>query len=172
MRTIEEIYQELLGTFAQRAGFVPEEDCDLSVRLWAAAAQLQALGVQADWVLDQSFPQTAQGIYLDYHAGMRGIQRHEAVKAVGVLRFSVELEPVSDITIPEGTVCMTEGQVRFITTEVVTLKAGRLSVDAPAEALEGGSGGNVLAPLGVVCAYAAVFSLLAVWIFVSRALES
>ena len=145
MRTIEEIYQELLGAFAQCAGFVPEEDCDLSVRLWAAAAQLQALGVQADWVLDQSFPQTAQGVYLDRHAAMRGIQRREAVKAAGVLRFSVESEPVSDIAVPEGTVCMTEGQVRFITTEAVTLKAGSLFVDAQAEALEGGSGGNALA---------------------------
>jgi len=43
------------------------------------------------------------------------------------------------------------------------------AVDAARAAL---AGGNVLAPLGVVCAYAAVFSLLAVWIFVSRALES
>ena len=60
MRTIEEIYQDLLAAFAERAGFVPENGCDLAVRLWAAAAQLQALGIQADWVLNQSFPQTAQ----------------------------------------------------------------------------------------------------------------
>ena len=56
MKNIEEIYQELLAAFAERAGFTPEEGCDLAVRLWAAAAQLQALGIQADWVLDQSFP--------------------------------------------------------------------------------------------------------------------
>ena len=68
VRSTEELYQELLAAFAQRAGFTPEEGCDLAVRFWAAAAQIQALGIQADWVLDQSFPQTARGVYLDYHA--------------------------------------------------------------------------------------------------------
>ena len=66
----EVIYQTLLAAFAQRAGFTPEADCDLAVRLYAAAAELQALGIQSEWVLDQSFPQTARGVYLDYHAQM------------------------------------------------------------------------------------------------------
>lgn len=60
MKTTEEIYQTLLAAFAQRAGFTPEADCDLAVRLYAAAAELQALGIQSEWVLDQSFPQTAR----------------------------------------------------------------------------------------------------------------
>ena len=38
MKTTEEIYQALLAAFAQRAGFTPEEDCDLAVRLYAVAA--------------------------------------------------------------------------------------------------------------------------------------
>lgn len=143
MRTMEEIYQTLLQIFEQRAGFIPQQDCDLAVRLWAAASQMQALEVQADWVLDQSFPQTAQGVYLDYHGQMRGIQRQEAVKAKGSLRFFVESAPVSDVSISAGVVCMTEGEVRFVTTETVVLKAGELFADAPAEALEAGSGGNV-----------------------------
>ena len=142
MRSIAEIYQEMLDSFAERAGFMPEEGCDLAVRLWAAAAQIQALGVQADWVLDQSFPQTAQGIYLDRHGAMRGITRMPAAKAVGTLRFSVDLAPVSDLTIPAGTVCMTAAETRFQTTEAAVLEAGELSVDVPAEALEGGSAGN------------------------------
>lgn len=142
MKQVEEIYQKLLTAFAERAGFVPEPGCDLAVRMWAAAAQLQALGIQADWVLDQSFPQTAQGKYLDYQGQMRGLTRLPATKAVGTLRFSVEMAPVSDLTIPAETVCMTEGEVRFQTTEAVVLSAGALSVDAPAEALEGGGGGN------------------------------
>jgi uncharacterized phage protein gp47/JayE len=149
VRSIEEIYQEMLETFAERAGFTPDEGCDLSVRLWAAAAEIQALGIQADWVLDQSFPQTAQGIYLDYHGAMRGVTRLAATKAVGTLRFSVDTAPVTDITIPAETVCMTAAEVRFQTTETVILAAGALTVDAPAEALEAGSAGNT-AP-GTVC---------------------
>lgn len=142
MKNIEEIYQELLTAFAERAGFLPEAGCDLAVRLWATAAQLQALEIQADWALDQSFPQTAQGQYLDYQGQMRGLVRLPATKSVGTLRFSVETAPVSDITIPEGTVCMTADEVRFQTTEAVVLAEGTLSTDAPAEALEGGSQGN------------------------------
>lgn len=149
MRTTEEIYQAMLADFAQRTGFAPESGCDLAVRLWAAAAQLQALEIQTDWVLDQSFPQTARGIWLDYHGQMRGISRQEATRAVGTLRFTVEAEPVTDITIPADSVCMTAGEVRFRTVEDVVLKAGTLSVDAAAEALEGGIGGNAAA--GSVC---------------------
>ena len=67
MKTVDEIYQELLASFALRAGFTPDHSCDLAVRLYAAAAQLQALSIQSDWVLDQSFPQTASGRYLEYH---------------------------------------------------------------------------------------------------------
>ena len=86
MKTTEEIYQSLLAAFAQRAGFTPEADCDLAVRLYAAAAELQALGIQGEWVLDQSFPQTAGGAYLDYHAQMRGITRTAATKAAAARR--------------------------------------------------------------------------------------
>ena len=107
MKTTEEIYQSLLAAFAQRAGFTPEADCDLAVRLYAAAAELQALGIQGEWVLDQSFPQTAGGAYLDYHAQMRGITRTAATKAAGTLRFSVERAAAADLTIAAGTVCMT-----------------------------------------------------------------
>ncbi len=142
MKTTEEIYQTLLAAFAQRAGFTPEADCDLAVRLYAAAAELQALGIQSEWVLDQSFPQTARGVYLDYHAQMRGIARTAATKAVGTLRFSVERAPSTALSIAAGTVCMTEGETRFQTTAEAVLAAGELSVDAPAEALEPGRSGE------------------------------
>ena len=145
MKTTDEIYGELLAAFAQRAGFTPEADCDLAVRLYAAAAELQALGIQADWVLDQSFPQTAQGIYLDYHAQMRGITRTAATHAAGTIRFSVQNAPASDLIIASGTVCMTADEVRFQTTEEAVLAAGELTVDVMAEALEPGRSGNAAA---------------------------
>lgn len=144
MRSVETIYSELLTDFAERAGFTPETGCDLAVRLWAAAAELQALEIQADWVLNQSFPQTAQGVYLDRHGSMRGLKRLGATRSGGVLRFSVEIAPTMDITIQAGTVCMTAEEVRVQTTEDVVLKEGTLSVDARAEAVEPGAGGNVV----------------------------
>lgn len=145
MRTTEEIYQELLSAFRERSGYGAEDACDLAVRLYAVAAQVQALEYQADWVLNQSFPQTAQGIYLDDHAAMRGIVRQEAAKAAGMLRFFVADTAVSDLSIPVGSVCMTESGARFQTTLAATLKAGELTADVPAEALEPGGGGNAAA---------------------------
>ena len=71
MKTTEEIYEALLAAFVQRAGFTPEADCDLAVRLYAAAAELQALGIQAEWVLDQSFPPDGPG-------GISGLPRPDA----------------------------------------------------------------------------------------------
>lgn len=143
MKTIEEIYGLLREAYAQRTGTELAEDCDLAVRLYAAAAQLQALDIQTWWVLDQCFPQTAQGTYLDGHALMRGITRRAATKAAGSLRFSVASPSAVELTIAAGTACMTEGEVRFQTTADGVLPAGELSVDVPAEAVESGAVGNV-----------------------------
>jgi len=143
LRSVEEIYQEMLSALEARCGFRPEESCDLAVRLYAAAAQIQALDIQTEWVLAQSFPQTAQGEYLDHHATMRGLQRMPAAKAMGTLRFSVKEAADVDFAIPVNTVCMTEAEQRFRTTEDAVLPAGALYADVPAEAVDGGKDGNV-----------------------------
>lgn len=144
MRTIDEIYQTLLESFRERAGFAPESGCDLAVRLWAAAAEIQALELQAAWVLDQCFPQTAQGVYLDRHGMTRGLSRTPAAKAAGTLRFSVDAPAALNVSIQAGTAAMTAEETRFQTTAAVTLRKGELYVDAPAEAIEPGSGGNAV----------------------------
>ena len=168
MKEWTEIYEQMRGTFAQRAGFVPSEGCDSAVRLYALAAELQSLLMQADWVLDQSFPQTAQGMYLDYHAETRGITRAAAEKAVGTLRFAAADKVTAGCPIEKGTVCMTAEGVRFETTEDAAIAVGSQWVDVPAQAVEAGAGGNVIAgtvtllsamPVGVVqCTNPAAFS--------------
>ena len=141
---------------------------DGEVRLYALAAELQSLLMQADWVLDQSFPQTAQGMYLDYHAETRGITRAAAEKAVGTLRFAAADKVTAACPIEKGTVCMTAEGVRFETTEDATIAVGSQWADVPAQAVEAGAGGNVIAgtvtllsamPVGVVqCTNPAAFS--------------
>ena len=168
MKEWTEIYEQLRGTFAQRAGFVPSEGCDSAVRLYALAAELQSLLMQADWVLDQSFPQTAQGTYLDYHAETRGITRGAAEKATGVIRFAAADKVTAACPIEKGTVCMTAEGVRFETTEDAAIAVGSQWADVPAQAVEAGAGGNVIAgtvtllsamPVGVVqCTNPAAFS--------------
>ena len=168
MKEWTEICEQLRGTFAQRAGFVPSEGCDSAVRLYALAAELQSLLMQADWVLDQSFPQTAQGTYLDYHAETRGITRGAAEKAAGTIRFAAADKVTAACPIEKGTVCMTAEGVRFETTEDTAIAVGSQWVDVPAQAVEAGAGGNVIAgtvtllsamPVGVVqCTNPSAFS--------------
>ena len=88
MEELNAIYERMRAIFAEEAGFVPNDGCDAMVRLYALASEVQSLLAQADWVLDQSFPQTAVGQYLDYHAETRALARLPAAKATGVLRFS------------------------------------------------------------------------------------
>ena len=98
-KTIDEIYGEMLTIFAQASGYLPSTSCDLAARLYAAAAQIHSLLLQAQWVLAQSFPQTAQGEYLERLAALRGIRRSVATCATGSLRFGVSDAVSGDLTI-------------------------------------------------------------------------
>ena len=66
--TAEEIYGAMVETFQRETGITLAGDGDMAVRLYAVAAQIYALYVQADWVNRQCFPQTAVEDYLDLHA--------------------------------------------------------------------------------------------------------
>ncbi len=143
--SLEEIYQEMARTFQRETGTALAGDGDMAVRLYAVAAQVYSLYVQADWVGRQCFPQTAQGEFLDRHAQLRGLERREAVAARGVLRFERESGSKTDLTIPSGTVCLTAGQLRFETEEDAVLPAGETAVEVRARALEPGAAGNAAA---------------------------
>ena len=158
MRTIDEIYLEMLACFGEQTGLEPREGCDLSARLYVLAAQVYSLYVQADWVVRQAFPQTAEGEYLDRHAQLRGLERKPAVAAEGSVRFTAGEVSETPREIPQGTVCMTVGLVRFETTKPAAIPAGERTVDVPVRALEPGRLGNVsartivsmaVAPMGV-----------------------
>lgn len=159
MKSIEQIYEDMLAVFQQETGYAMEDSADLAVRLKAAASEVFSLYVYADWIGKMTFPQTAEGQYLDYHAQIRGIERKNAEKAQGSIRFYIDRAVSYDLTIPAGTVCGTQGLVSFVTTEKATLTTGSLYVDVPAEAEVGGSVGNAkastivymtLPPVGIV----------------------
>ena len=48
-KTIDTIYEEMLAVFGETSGYLPSPSCDLAARLYAAAAQLHALYLQAQW---------------------------------------------------------------------------------------------------------------------------
>lgn len=158
MKTIEELYGEMRADFSARTGMEIAEGADLAARLYAAAAQVYALYAQADWVNRQCFPQTAAGEYLDRHAQLRALERKGAEYARGVVRFYADGAGESDRVVPAGTVCMTQGYVRFATLQDGVLAAGEKYVDVPVRAVQAGAAGNVsagsvnvlaMAPVGI-----------------------
>lgn len=156
MKTTEEIFQEMLDSFARRTGLEIQGGCDLAARLYAVAAQVYSLLVQGEWTVRQCFPQTAEGAYLERHAQLRGLERKQAAYAQGVVRFFAGQSTGVDRTVGQGTVCMTAGLVRFETTREAVLAAGASYVDVPVRALEPGSQGNILAGAIVSMAVAPV----------------
>ena len=145
MKTVEELYSDMQTDFTARTGMEISPDGDLSARLYAAAAQIYSLYVQADWVNRQCFPQTAQGEYLDHHAQLRALERKKATQAQGFVRFFGDAASTMDRSIPAGTICMTPGLVRVETTQDAVMAAGSSHVDVPVRAVEPGISGNVIA---------------------------
>lgn len=143
--TEETIYQEMLSWFQTETGYPMTDGAELAVRLRAAARQIMGLYHYGDYIFRQAFPQTAEGESLERHGALRGISRQKARKAQGTLKFSIPKALTENLTIPVGTVCLTEERTGFETTVEGTLVAGNTSVSVAAQAQEPGPGGNVLA---------------------------
>lgn len=158
MRTVQEIYDALGAEFTARSGVELVSGGDMSLRLWAVAAEVYSLEAQAQFVTRQCFPQTAVGEYLDMHAELRGIARGRAKKAAGRLRFYMDEASQSDTAVAAGVRCMSADESEFVTTQAGTIPAGELWCDVEAEAVLPGARGNaaageirylVLPPVGI-----------------------
>ncbi len=92
------------------------------------------------------WPRFAEGIYLDYHAETRGLERKEAINAVGKLH----IEGKTGTLIPEGTIFTTESIHDEPEKEYETLEAAEIiedvngvgSVDVSIQSVEAGINGN------------------------------
>ena len=143
MKKASEIYAEMCASYADITGMTVKDGCDMAVRLYAAAAQIESLYVYNDWVKKQCFPQTAEGEYLDLHAEMRGLRRVEARLSMGNITFSAKTPVDTALEIPIGTVCMNAAGERFITLQSGRIPAGERSAAIPAKAVVAGEAGNV-----------------------------
>ncbi|AIY89881.1 baseplate J/gp47 family protein [Geoglobus acetivorans] len=128
------------------------EDIDLSENsrflrfLRLVAKREDALWQLLEDVYYAGYIDFATGQSLDNIAALVGFVRTPASKATGTVTFSRSTPATADITIPAGTrVATSDGSVTFRTTQAVTLSAGSTSVDAPIEAEQAGSSGNVAA---------------------------
>lgn len=143
--TAQELYERMLETYAQRTGMEPDPGCDLAVRLYAAAAQLETLYQYADWSRRQAFPQTADGIYLDYHGQMRNLTRAEASCAGGRVLIQLHEAQTEELVFPAQMSLISDNNVRFALLREYRLAAGLTSVSADVTALDPGPQGNLAA---------------------------
>lgn len=158
MKTVEEIYREMMDRFSQETGMEPNGTGEMAVRMYALAAQVYGLYEELAWTCRQCFPQTATGEELEKHGFLRGICPKPCPAG--------QWDP--PLLCPGGGGggfgdCPRDGVydgglVAFETTQAGVLPAGELSVDLPAQAVEPGPGGNVsagtvrtmaVAPVGV-----------------------
>ncbi|MBS7007055.1 baseplate J/gp47 family protein [Anaerostipes sp.] len=88
------------------------------------------------------WPRFAEGIYLDYHAETRGLERKEAINAKGMLH----IEGQAGTLIPEGTVFTTEGINDEPEKEYETMMEAQIEedgfVDIEIQSIEAGLAGN------------------------------
>lgn len=145
--TFNDILNRMKQAFFNECGHNVDNIGDVSARFNAVASEIYSLFCNMDFVRRQSYLQTAQGEYLDYHAQLRDMHRNSASKAFGELTFGIS-EPINvDINIPAGTICSVKGKpyIQFKTDRAVTLRAGNTTVNAAATALECGEEYNALA---------------------------
>ena len=157
MKTVEEIYREMMDRFSQETGMEPNGTGEMAVRMYALAAQVY--GSMRSWPgpAGSVFPRRPQG---------------KNWKSMGFCGGLPETCPAGQwdppLLCPGGGGggfgdCPRDGVydgglVAFETTQAGVLPAGELSVDLPAQAVEPGPGGNVsagtvrtmaVAPVGV-----------------------
>lgn len=148
--TYNDILDSMKQAFFDECGHNPDNLSDIGARLEAVASEIFSLCCNMDYVKRQSFVQTADGEYLDYHAQLRDMTRKTATKSRGVLTFGISEIIDEDIVIDKGTIVAVKDKpfIQFVTDYQVVLSAGQTSVDVNATALESGRDYN--ARLGTV----------------------
>ncbi|MCB9526951.1 MAG: baseplate J/gp47 family protein [Myxococcales bacterium] len=111
------------------------------------AVEYAVFSRQLEAVYRAAFLDTAGGRDLEQLVRLVGLERRQALYAVGVVTFGRRSPAPADIFVPAGTRLSTAEPPAavFETTEPRTLRRGNLSVDAPVQALAPGPDGVVLA---------------------------
>lgn len=145
MQSYDEIVKSMELSFKSKSGYSTDEASDIGIRIRVLAGEIYNLNSYIEFVKRQAFPQTAVGEYLDYHAEIRGLNRKKAVKATGTVLFALDSALSYQVEIPKGTIISTSGDnpVSFETTAKGYISAGKTTASVPAQALVGGTVGNV-----------------------------
>lgn len=108
----------------------------------ALAFAVSIIGEEAQAALEAQLVAFSTGANLDALGPNRSTARLPAAKALTTLRFSIEAIRAANVNIPAGTICAAGNAGRFATIAVGVIRAGTLTADVPAEAVEVGEAAN------------------------------
>ena len=146
MQTYDEILGRMKENYCSLTGATVSDTSDIGVRLRVLSGELYSLEVYIEWLKRQMQSTSAEGEWLDYHAMHRGLERSKATKSSGEVVFSLDVQEVSDVVIPAGTVvCTEDSQLCFETICEGVISRGETSISVPVIALEEGKAYNVKA---------------------------
>lgn len=146
IKTYDEVYDTMKQRYITLSGVTPDDESDIGIKLKLLAGEIYNALSNFEWLKNQMFAETAGGIYLDYIAEQRGLQRKAGKKAKGEIEFSISEATDHNIYIPKGAIVSTNdaNPIRFCTTEEGEITQGNTLVALYAEALNEGKNGNVL----------------------------
>lgn len=136
----DDILQNMRTAYFDECGLYPDMNTKVGLRLKAVASELCNLSAYTDYALKQSSWKSATGAYLDAIATECSIERRSGAKAKGMLTFSLNEPALSDIEIPQGTICC-KSEKRFVQYETVekgVILPGESSCTVMARALDNG----------------------------------
>ena len=136
--TYEDIESNIKSAYFEKNGSNADKNSVEEKIMEAVCAELYGLSCYGDYIMKQSFVQTATGEYLDLLGEMRDCKRKTASKAYGTLRFYNSQPAEEDIPIKAGTICCIADKpyIQFVTTEDGVISSGESSTQIKAEALD------------------------------------
>lgn len=148
LKTYDEILSDLSASAQTYFGYSVDTSVNtpLGQFLRTTAVEIAQLWEQLEKTYYSGFINTAEGVNLDRICALAGVKRRAALRATGVVTFSVSSVPSSAITIPAGVrVSLSDESITFCTTETGIIGTSATSVDVSARAELYGPEGNVAA---------------------------
>ena len=127
MKTIDEIFGEMLSCLEEQTGLEPEPGCDLSVRMYAVGRPgLRPVHPGPVGHPPGLSPRRRRATIWISTVSCGDLPASQATQALGSIRFTAQSSDTAR-TIPQGTVCLTADMVRFETTEdgIIAPRRGR-----------------------------------------------
>lgn len=145
MEDLELILANTLGSFEEQAQCIVNDDSDTAIRFKVFASEILKITNRINFCIEQMYPNTAEGIYLERHGAVRGVYKKRPSKSMGRVIFRSKSPAQTAILIPRGTLCTSSKNtsIMFESTEDITLAQNATTAIVPVESTIVGAHTNV-----------------------------